>query len=288
MKALRIVSALLIAGSFTLPTGAQRVSDHRYDARETLLESLGQATLDCLGTLGPSLYETSGGVLARTFRTCTTGDARALARIDALLGVQNSLEGQRDGLGDFYVARWATSAESFVAVGVGQCPRWTLLDVIDAPTEESVARIMRTGRIGKQNARYRVTSSACGEDGGCAVRAAVACAEGFGSQFVVEVDARRSRIEVDPAWWLLDLEFDNSDSNPFLGSDYYHGMSHIGEPPGALYAAIERAGEACSVYNWITGNHYSDGVLVPVDCGGGWLCASYCTWIPQPKPPSLN
>jgi len=48
-------------------------------------------------------------------------------------------------------------------------------------------------------------------------------------------------------------------------------------PPGALYGALERAGEACSQWDEIALMHYTDRILVPIDCGGGWYCMTYCT-----------
>jgi len=31
--------------------------------------------------------------------------------------------------------------------------------------------------------------------------------------------------------------------------------------------------------------HTIDAVLTPVDCGGGWLCMTYCTIPPHKLPP---
>lgn len=101
---------------------------------------------------------------------------------------------------------------------------------------------------------------------------AAACSAGFGPAFIVDGDARRSRVEVDPAWWLTDYEFESPKDNPFMVPGYYHPMSYYGDPPGALYGAIQRAGEACSQWDWFFGMHFTDRELVPIDCGGGW-CA---------------
>jgi hypothetical protein len=46
---------------------------------------------------------------------------------------------------------------------------------------------------------------------------------------------------------------------------------------GAVYGAIQRAGEKCSQWDPYTGLHTIDRELVPVDCGGGWFCMTYCT-----------
>lgn len=45
-----------------------------------------------------------------------------------------------------------------------------------------------------------------------------------------------------------------------------------------------RAGEACSTYDYVSGKHRTDGILIPIDCGDGWECMSYCVWVPTPTP----
>ncbi len=66
---------------------------------------------------------------------------------------------------------------------------------------------------------------------------------------------------------------------------YYHAMSYYGDLPGALYGALQREGEACSQY--IDGLHYTDRKLQGIDCGGGWVCMTYCTQ-PSATPPSTD
>jgi hypothetical protein len=256
----------------------------RIDGRDTLLAALGKATLDCLGTVEPSTYQTTSGFLARAFAACRSGDRASLQRIDALLAVQRSKPGRTDGLADHYVLRWNAFLKSFPSGHVTQCPVWTLEGILDAPTTESIPRYMREKRIGEENARYSVFSSQCSKDGECAVKAAVACAAGFGPGFVVDTDPRRSRVEVDPAWWLTTYEFEDEESNPFMTDGYYHGMSYYGTLPGALYGALERAWEACSQWDEIALVHFTDRVLVPIDCGGGWYCMTYCMLPVDAKP----
>jgi hypothetical protein len=166
---------------------------------------------------------------------------------------------------------------SFPSGHISQCPTWTLENVLDAPTKESVPRAIAARRIGKENYRYTVSSPQCSQDGECAVRQAAACSAGFGPAFIVDGDARRSRVEVDPAWWLTDYEFESPKDNPFMALGYYHPMSYYGDLPGAVYGAIQRAGEQCSQWDPYTGLHTIDRELVPVDCGGGWFCMTYCT-----------
>jgi hypothetical protein len=168
-----------------------------------LLAALGTATIECLGTVGPDSFDTSSGVLVRTFSSCPA-NREALARVDALLGVQHSVQGQIDDLADHFVRTWDAFVRSFPHGRVPSCPSWTLVNVIDAPTRESVARLVRLGRPGKENRRYAVFADDC-RTSGCAVDRAVVCAGGFGDAFIVDANPRKGTIEVDPAWWLLDF-----------------------------------------------------------------------------------
>jgi hypothetical protein len=274
-----------------MAAGGQLTGQHRsspangIDSRDTLLAALGKATLDCLGTVGPSIYETSSGQLRRTFAACASRDRRLLQRIDALLAVQSSSPGRADDLAGHYVSRWNAFVESFPSNRVTECPLWKLESVIDAPTHESVPRSVAERRIGEEFYTYKIVSAECARDGACAVKQASACAAGFGPGFVVSQDARRSRVEVDPAWWLTTYEFSDDTSNPFMMPGYYHPMSYYGPLPGALYGAPQRAGEACSQWVPAAGKHYTDRRLVPIDCGGGWYCMTYCTVPPPVTPP---
>lgn len=271
-----LLTLTVIAACIGIGGPASSQDAPRVDGRDTLLAALGKATLDCLGTVEPSTYQTTSGFLARAFAACRSGDRAALQRIDALLAVQRSKQGRADGLAEHYVSRWNAFLKSFPTGHVTQCPVWKLEGVLDAPTTESVPRYLSEDRIGEENARYSVFSSQCSQDGECAVKAAVACAAGFGPGFIVDKDPRRSRVEVDPTWWLTTYEFEDDESNPFRMPGYYHAMSYWGELPGALYGALERAWEMCSQWDEIALAHYTDRVLVPIDCGGGWYCMTYC------------
>jgi hypothetical protein len=241
------------------------------DPRDALLAALGTATLECLGTVTPSSYRNEDGFLARTFDRCA--DDPALEQIDALLGVQHSAEGQRDQLAQHYVATWAAIAEHLV--GEPFDSTWERLSVLNPPSAASVRDYLDGTAPAEEGYVYAVSSTACG-DGACAVDDAVLRARGFGSQFLVSVDADASSVTVDPAWWLTTYEFGASAaSNPFMTPGYYHAMSYYGDVPGALYGALQRAGEACSKYDAVTRTHYVAG-LKAIDCGGGWICMSYC------------
>jgi hypothetical protein len=280
MKRSLIVLILAAAGAaspaFPAATGAPR---HRpLDPRDALLAARGTATRECRGTLGPTQFTTETGVLARTFTSCPTGDRAALDEIDALLGVQNSDAGRRDDLAGHYVATWDALAARFPWQRIPSCPAWERTQAIEAPTFESVPR--NVGRVGKTNFRYRVTSEECRGNPRCTVARAAACAQGFGREFLVELDHRRGTIVVDPAWWLTRYDYASDSSNPFKMPGYYHPMSYYGDLPGALYGARQRSGELCSQY--VGGKHYTDRVLQLIDCGGGWLCMTYCMEAPLP------
>jgi hypothetical protein len=99
------------------------------DARDALLAALGRATLDCVATVEPSIYETRSGALERTFTACVSEDRTLLQRVDALLAVQFSKRGRVDDIAGHYVARWKAFTDSFPHGLIGQCPTWQLLDI---------------------------------------------------------------------------------------------------------------------------------------------------------------
>jgi len=251
------------------------------DARDALLAALGTATLECLGTVAPTAYRTTTGVLERTFTSCHGGDRVALRRVDALLALQFSEQGRADDIAGHYVSRWSTFVDEFPHGQNVECPLWQLENVIDAPTRESIPRVRSQRRVGKENYRYVVSSLECQFDGGCATRMAVQCAAGFGPLFIVDRDPGRARVEVDPVWWLTTYDFVDDQSNPFKMPGYYHPMSYYGALPGSLYGTVQREGEACSQWDEFSGKHYTNRVLTLIDCGGGWHCMTYCMTKPS-------
>ena len=259
-------------------TRAQRGAN----AHDTLLATLGEATVACLGKVSTGDYRVNSALtLERNFDTCTTRDTRALEHIDRLLGVQHSREGQADGLAERYAFVWNRAVRAFPERFIQDCPDWELLHVIDAPTPDRVAYFATkegAARIGKEYRWYKVSSEQCGTNGFCAVFQAMLCGAGFSNQFIVWTDPFSSSVIVDPAWWLTTYEYgsDPDPENPFKAPGNYHPMSYYGDPPGSMYAALEREGEACSRWSETAGKHYTDRTLVPLDCGGGWYCATYC------------
>jgi hypothetical protein len=167
MKRTLLILTLAWIGLGGGTAGQTAVAATRIDGRDTVLAALGKATLDCLGTVDPSSYETSSGALARTFSSCRYGGRAALRKVDALLAVQFSKPARVDHLAEHYVSRWNAFVESFPYGHIPQCPVWTLENVIDAPTRESIPRVAahRQGELSLHG-----SSSQCAHDGECAVR----------------------------------------------------------------------------------------------------------------------
>jgi len=259
-----------------------------FDGRDALLAALGSLTLDCLGTVGKLTYviDPKTGALARNFEKCAIGKDPdgTLKRIDGILGVANSKQGQEDGLGKYYAETWGKFQQQFPK-DITVCPTWQKAKVINPPTFENVKA--HIGLVGKEGYAYKVTEDKqCQGNSECVVAHAMACAGGFGSQFLVKGDPKNSAVTVDPAWWLTHYEFADDASNPFKQPGYYHAMSYYGSPPGSLYGAVERVNELCSQYHAPSGKHYPDRVLTLIDCtdGDGWYCMTYCMEGPYTSP----
>jgi hypothetical protein len=265
------------------PVTSETQSLGEFDARDALLAALGSATLDCLGTVNPTTYKISNNALARNFKSCPLDKSGAtLKQIDSLLGVANSEPGKKDKLGEHFATTWKQYQDSFPE-NINVCPTWKRTKVIHPPTFENVKN-QPDDEPGKENYEYDVKEpQQCKGNPNCVVSHAMACAGGFGSQFLVSGSPKNSSVTVDPVWWLTRYEFATDSDNPFMSPGYYHGMSYYGALPGSLYGAVQREGEACSEY--LDGKHYTDRRLVGIDCGGGWICMTYCMLPPPPPPP---
>lgn len=258
-----------------------------FNWRDAILAALGSATIDCLGTVGPKAYTATGSALKRNFSYCPTKNERAFKTINNILGVQYSQQGQKDQLGSYFSKTWSDFQSKFPDY-IYSCPSWKKTAVINPPTWENVKDHIATQQtVGKENYTYYVDSAQCKDgDYDCNTNLAWACASGFGSQFLMSKNAKDSTVTVDPAWWLVDYEYPDDASNPFMTPGYYHGMSFYGALPGDMYGAIERAGERCSSFDWVTASHNENAILVPIDCDGyGWYCMSYCHYDPVVKSP---
>jgi len=248
---------------------------------DAMLAALGEATVACLGAVSTRDYRVnSAGILERAFASCTTRDTGALERVDQLLGVQGAREAQEDRVSGRFSQVWTAAERRFPARAIPQCPTWELLHVIDAPTIERVAEFASkegAAGIGKEYRWYKVSSAQCGSNGFCAVLHASLCGAGYSDQFIVWLDPLSSSVIVDPVWWLTDYEYE--EDNPFLSpiAGYKHPMSYFGDDvPGELYGSLERAGETCTKWSEINQKHFFDRKLIPIDCGGGWFCMTYC------------
>jgi hypothetical protein len=265
------------------PSESQIQSLDKFDSRDALLAALGSATLDCLGTVNPATYLIKQGVLTKNFKSCpldTSGES--MKQIDALLGVANSEPGKKDKLAEHYASTWKSYQDNFPE-GINVCPTWNRIKVVHPPTFENVKN-QPEGVPGKENYVYEVKETQqCKGKPSCVVSHALSCAGGFGSQFLISGDPKSSSVTVDPIWWQTRYVFPTDTDNPFMAPGYYHPMSNYGDLPGALYGAIQREGEPCSEY--LNSKHFTDRQLVPIDCGGGWMCMTYCTLPPAPPPP---
>ena len=254
--------------------------DENSNGLDSLMAALGSATLDCIGTTGKDTYkivqDKSGAYLTRTFDKCTQGKdpGAGLKAVDALLAIQFTKYGQNDGVAKHYVGTWKAFQDKFP--GVQECPQWAKTKVINAPDWDTVKAAQGDVKKQGESYEYKVWSKSCGQDGSCAVKAALACAGGYGADFLISGNGKGSTVVVDPIWWLTHYQFGEDASNPFMTPGYYHAMSYYGSPPGALYGAIEREGEPCSKWSETNAKHYTDRKLVAIDCGGGWYCATYC------------
>ncbi len=280
-------SDTVVASESEVASVSEGLKGDDFDPRDALLSALGTSTIDCLGTVGPTTFKVSkdGTYIDAGFGNCPTGDERAMKRIKALLTVQHSKQGLKDEIGKHFAKTWATFQKKFPKE-ITECATWKKVETINPPTFESIKKLMSSKEppIGKENYAYKVNVKACKDDPKCAVNVAWECAGGFGTQLRVSVDPKKTIVVLDPPYWLIDQAFPTDADNPFLSAGYFHGMSFYGREPGALYGAVERSGEACSTYDYVTGKHRTDGMLIPIDCGDGWECMSYCIWVPTPQP----
>ena len=268
-------------------TMTQQAVDGKSNPLDSLLAALGSATLDCLGTTGKDTYKivvpkSGSPYLARGFSQCPVAKdpKAALANIDALLAIQLTKVGQADGVGTHYATTWKKFQDNFPKIE--ECPTWKKIKVVNPPTWDSVKKAQGNPsdvNLQKENYEYAVASKSCGKDADCTVKTALACASGFGQDFLIKgapEGPNGPTVLVDPIWWLTHYDFQSDSDNPFKTPGYYHGMSYYGAPPGSLYGAIEREGEACSKWTETNAKQYTDRKLVGLDCGGGWYCATYC------------
>lgn len=110
---------------------------------DTITAALASRTLECRGTIGPTLFEVKAGRLTRTFAECTTQDARALKEIDALLAMQEAKHPKLRELRACVTERWTAWTELFAKTELTTCPSWQRTEVIGKPSRESLAQLDR-------------------------------------------------------------------------------------------------------------------------------------------------
>jgi hypothetical protein len=224
--------------------------------------ALAEATIDCIGTIGPDTFVVDAlGLLVRNFSTCTVpGGGDPLLRIDRLLSLQ-----LRDDLllrTACFADAWTNWLLTMVAGRITVCPVWTKLSASGSPTPENVAQNIATlpplpdsnpntpVSYGKEQFLYAVSFprplpllQQCRTPQSCAQ----ACAGGLAGFFV---GVSGADVIGDPYWWLDPNDY--GAASPYRSPGYYHPMSYADDDvPGAIYGDWARRGDACSWWNGV-------------------------------------
>ncbi len=233
--------------------------------------AIAEATIDCIGTIGPNTFLVNAlGLLVRDFSVCTLpGSVDSLLRVDRLLSLQLRPE---LALATVCIAQaWTTWMVTVVVPQrISVCPVWTKLSASGSPTPQNVAQNIQTlpplpdsdpyreVPYGKEQFLYAVSLPSpppllqqCKTAQSCAR----ACTGGFAGFFVGESG---SNVIGDPYWWLDPSDYGSN--SPYRASGYYHPMSYAPEDvPGAIYGDWARRGDACS---WWNGMQHMAGTLL--------------------------
>jgi hypothetical protein len=241
--------------------------------------ALAEATIDCLGAIGPFDYTTDAqGALAPAFDKCTQPEPQlepprkqvpTLVRIKRLLSLQDGRRKEFAPLAlgcvrDAYLA----AAQKLVGGGVSVCPNWHKVFAGGVPSQRNAIaiskrlpvphfndkqiRIIDPPRIGsgfrfpKEYFFYTVSfddqQPPADQSCGGAVTCARACAGLFEGFFVGRFG---KYIVGDPFWWLDPTDYGGFDSSndPYSRfNGYYHPMSLAGaDVPGEIYGDFARA-----------------------------------------------
>jgi hypothetical protein len=282
------------------------------------MAALGDLTLRCWGTVGPNTYTTKNGWLQPTRRGCVRlpgqnpEDPEAVWRLlEGNLGIQflevtpenpNAEKDAREAR-SYMLNTWNTWLATSPPPQ-SQCPRWEYLGsdqdpVADPDYFRSLPRAPKDSEVKEFNAFgktlpvYHIETRCnektnlrcvdpCQGNPKCAVSLAKKCGGGFGYPFLHKADAIAGTWQVDPLYWEeTRVEYDPS-NNPFMDDDYFHGMSFWGPSPGAVYGAVPREWEPCSVKS---GASHIVTYLKAVTCTSspvdgsptpGWICLSQC------------
>jgi hypothetical protein len=241
--------------------------------------ALAEATIACLGAIGPFDYTTDAlGLLAPTFDNCpaelrspTGATAPALVRIKRLLSLQQD---SRVQFAPFAVPcirdAYLVTAKTLVGNGITVCPNWHKVFAGGVPSPRNASAIARrmprprlrspndpapifvidppkigSGfRFPKEYFFYTVsfdkTPPPATQTCGSPVECARACAGLFEGFFV----GRFGRYIVgDPYWWLDPTDYGGFDAihDPYNRvNGYYHPMSMAGDLPGEIYGDFAR------------------------------------------------
>lgn len=237
------------------------------------ISALAGFTVACRGALDSTQYAIQGGAMVRTFTSCSTGDASALAAIDGVLSLQYDRpdlvtqhpKAKRDiDINKSYSSKciagaWESFQTNFTA---NVCPNWQLASVQNPPATGAAA-VVNAGLappvvnkktklstvaptapalvdLEKLGNTYQVSFPAGSPAPNCgtAAECATACAAGFRG-FVLSTEGTDT-VLADPPYWEVSDSFPQA-SNPFLRAGYYHAMADYGPVPGDQFGHAQRA-----------------------------------------------
>jgi hypothetical protein len=232
--------------------------------------ALAEATIDCVGTIGPDSFGVDpSGLLGRRFSACTVpGEVDSLLRIDRLLSLQ--LRPSLVLANACFAQAWIEWLATIAARNISVCPLWTKLSRAGSPTPDNVAQNIQTlpslpdGNrdtvvpFGKEQFSYAVrlpSPPPLLQQCRTAQTCAQACTGGLAGFYVGQSG---DDIVGDPYWWVDPTDYGSS--SPYRAAGYYHPMSYADDDvPGAIYGDWARRGDPCS---WWNGEQHVLGTLL--------------------------
>lgn len=246
------------SGDVTLGDGSVniRIGVQDCSAYDSLTATLGELTVQCLGTLNPKAYAVNkDGFLAPTFDKCTVEDK--LSKIKQLLSLQYR-SARLPYAKQCIAGRYDAFVQKFESSGVTTCPDWKLERVVNPINADVISKVIpglpvipedglpddgRPLRVLEQlkvNSVYSVflpqgtPGQKCQSPADCAL----ACAGAFPG-FALDTVGEGS-VLTDPPAWLLDVTYPGTASDPYLRPGYYHPMSWYGGAPGVSFGDYNR------------------------------------------------
>lgn len=110
---------------------------------DTITAAIAARTVECRGTIGPTLFEVKSGYLIRTFAECKTQDSQPIKEIDTLLALQESRHPKLREFRSCVTERWTDWSELFAKTELTTCPSWQRSEVIGKPSRETLAQLDR-------------------------------------------------------------------------------------------------------------------------------------------------